>query len=209
MYRCAKLWSILLLGSAGVRLTSIFETPLEKGRGYIFMSNHQSMYDVPVLISGMPGEVRFLTKKSLFRIPIFGWALHASGFIPVDRQDRRSGRRAMDDAARLLERGVSVMIFPEQTRSPDGRILPFRRGAFLIARRAGVPIVPIGVRGTRDIRPKGSYWVRPGTVEVRYGAPVMPSSDQAEERKHQIEEVRATVARLADSDLAPARGRAS
>ena len=200
MYRCAKVWSRLLLSSAGVSLTSTFETPLESGRGYIFMSNHQSMYDVPVLISGMPGEVRFLTKKSLFRIPIFGWALSAGGFIPVDRGNRAAAAETYQAAIDCLSSGRSILIFPEQTRSPDGRLLPFKKGGSVMALQTGHAIVPVGLRGTGRVRRKKSFLIQPVPVAVHYGTPIDVSGRSIDDRDEITAEVRAEVARLAAVD---------
>lgn len=208
MYRCARLWSRLLLSSSGVRLTSTFEVPLEKQRGYIFMANHQSMYDVPVLIAGLPGEVRFLTKKSLFKIPIFGWALSAGGFVPVDRGNRAAAAETYEAAIACLSGGRSLLIFPEQTRSPDGELLPFKRGGSVMALQTGHAIVPVGIRGTGRVRPKKSWRIHPVPVSVRYGKPIEVAGRSLDERDELTAEVRAEVARLsaAGSRQEPAAG---
>lgn len=197
----ARMWSRGLLLTGGTRLDVEFETPLDPDGCYVFLCNHQSLFDIPVLLWTLPGPTRFLAKRSLFQIPVFGQAMSIAGFIPVDRQDRSSARRSFEEAVRLLEEGTSVLVFPEETRSEDGRLLPFRRGAFLIALKGGVPLVPVGVSGTRDIRRKGSFWVRPGTVRVRYGAPVAPQERSVRQRRELVEDMRRRIGELAGAEL--------
>ncbi|MCG8459057.1 MAG: 1-acyl-sn-glycerol-3-phosphate acyltransferase [Holophagales bacterium] len=207
MYLCARLWSRVYLWGSGVRLRSVFEEPLDSRCGYIFMANHQSMYDIPALIAGMPGEVRFLAKKSLFKIPVFGWALSAGGFVPVDRGNRQAASETYQRATRILESGRSILIFPEETRSADGRLLPFKRGGAVLAAKTGFPIVPVGIRGTRDVRPKGSLLVHPGPVVVRYGKPIEVEGHDAGTRDAALTRVRSAIEGLIEpeSEAAPAR----
>ena len=172
MYQLARIWSRLNLWICGVDLEVEQEEELDPERGYIYMSNHQSMFDIPVLISSIPGQTRFMAKKGLFKIPVFGWALSAGGFIPVDRGNRKAAAETYRIAVEHIAKGNSILIFPEQTRSPDGELLPFKRGGVVIAQQTGAPIVPVGIKGTRDIRPKGSSLVIPGPVKVKYGRPI-------------------------------------
>ena len=126
------------------------------------MANHQSLFDIPALLASLPGETKFLAKSSLFRIPIFGWALSAGGFVPIDRSDRSTARESFAAAIAALARGVSVLIFPEEARSLDGRVLPFQRGGFLLALKSGLPIVPVGIEGAFEVQPRRSFLIRPG-----------------------------------------------
>ncbi len=196
MYQLARLWSRLNLWVCGVRLEVERESPLEPGRGYIYMSNHQSMFDIPVLIGSIPGQTRFMAKKSLFKIPAFGWALSAGGFIPVDRGNRRAAAETYRIAVEHIDKGHSILIFPEQTRSPDGDLLPFKRGGVVIAQQTGAAIVPVGIRGTREIRPKGSSLVIPGSVRVRYGKPIELAELGETETAELVAKVRSEVERL-------------
>lgn len=125
-------------------------------RPYVVVSNHQSHADVP-LIAHMPWEMKWLAKVELFRMPVVGWLLKLAGDIPVDRGDRRQGAIALAAAAHYLQRGCSVMFFPEGTRSPDGRVYRFNEGAFRLAIRLGVPILPLVVEGSRACLPKHSW----------------------------------------------------
>lgn len=174
VFLVARLWSRGVLLSSGVRLAKDRALELDPKRRYIFMANHQSLFDIPALIVAAPAETRFLAKRSLFQIPLFGWALAAGGFVSIDRS---GGGRAQEGFRRALEQlrsGASILVFPEGTRSLDGRLLPLKRGGLLLALRSGLPIVPVGVRGTLEIRRRGSYRIDPGKVAVRYGRPIDP-----------------------------------
>ncbi|MEE8138473.1 MAG: lysophospholipid acyltransferase family protein, partial [Thermoanaerobaculia bacterium] len=133
IYRVARLWSRGLLRFSGVTLEVHREVELDPLTPYVFMSNHQSLYDIPALIASLPGQTRFLAKRSLFRIPVFGWAIHMGGFISIDREDRSRAHQSFSSAVARLRSGVSALVFPEGTRSLDGRLLPFQRGGFLLA----------------------------------------------------------------------------
>jgi len=142
-----------------------------KGCAYVAVSNHQSFLDIFVL-SRLPREMKWLAKKELFRIPWFGWMFALAGDIAVQRGDRESGGEALTRARRYLDTGMPVMIFPEGTRSRDGKMLPFKPGAFRLAVEAQVPVLPIAVCGSADGMPKGSPWIRPTLVLVRVLEPV-------------------------------------
>jgi len=202
VYALGRLWSRLILAAGFIRLHARFEQPLEPQRGYIFMANHQSMYDIPALMATTPGQGRFMAKASLFKIPIFGWSLKSGGFIAVDRRDRAGGEKTFKAALRSLERGHSLIIFPEEKRS-DGTLLPFKRGGFLLALKTGFPIVPVGIHGTREIRRRASHIIHPGRIEVHYGAPVDAASFGLGGRRALVESVRQRVGELAGR--APAR----
>jgi 1-acyl-sn-glycerol-3-phosphate acyltransferase len=202
MYLSAWLWSHVVVRTAGLRVKVRYAAPLASEKGYVFMPNHLSMMDIPVLLMTLPGETRMLAKRSLFRIPIFGWGLTAGGFIPVDRRDRSSAKETFDAAVRCLEQGRSILIFPEESRSLDGRLLPFKPGGFLIALKTGFPIVPVGLNGTFEARPRGSFVNRPQRVEVRYGEPIDVAAYGVRRKKQLMEEVRARVLELSG----PSRG---
>jgi 1-acyl-sn-glycerol-3-phosphate acyltransferase len=204
----ARLWSRGLLKASGVRLEASFDPALDPARSYVFLANHQSLFDIPALLASAPGQVRMVAKRSLFRIPVFGWALSAGGFIPVDREDRSSARRTFYSAAAHLSGGTSILIFPEGTRSREDYLLPFERGGFLLALKSGLPIVPVGVRGTRAVQPRSSLTIRPGRAEVRYGAPLAAADYGLRRKAELIEEVRRRIAELADLAVQDEPGRA-
>jgi 1-acyl-sn-glycerol-3-phosphate acyltransferase len=166
---------------------------LDPRQGYVFMANHQSLFDIPVLIQTLPGQTRFLAKKSLFRIPIFGWAIAAGDFVPVDRKNRASARQTFDAAIDRLEKGNSILLFPEETRSLGGELLPFKRGGFLMALKSGFPIVPVTIRGTLAVRSRKTFLIRPGQVEVIYGVPIEASAFGIRGREELSAEVRSRI----------------
>src|SRR4051794_33135538 len=152
----ARWWSKLLLWSSGVLVRVEQLAPLDRRQVYVFLSNHQSLFDIPVLLATLPVPARFLAKRELFNIPLLGWSLKVGGFIPVERGGKSAGE-SFRAAAQRVQSGGSVLLFPEETRSPDGRLLPFKRGGFLLAQKAGLPMVPVGIRGTLGVRPRTSY----------------------------------------------------
>jgi len=185
----ARFWSLLLMKTYGVQWRTVYHPDLDRAHPNVFMANHQSQFDIPALVLSMPTDFRIVAKRELLYVPIFGWALWLAGFIFIDRTDRESAIRRLDRAVHTIRRGTSVVVFAEGTRSHDGRLLPFKKGGFVLALKAGVPIVPVSIRGGRDILPKGSLRVRPGTIDVVFGAPV-PTAGYSPDTK---EELMATV----------------
>ena len=193
----ARTWSRGLLWTAGTRLEARFAAPLPTDRPYIYMANHQSLYDIPALLLALPGRPRFLAKRSLFQIPLFGWSLKQAGFISIDRADRSRAGEAFADAIRELQAGEPAVVFPEGTRSPDGKLLPFKRGGFLLALKSGLPIVPVGIHGSHPVRAKDSYWIQPGRITVSCGRPLETAEYGLREKSRLIEDVRRRVTALA------------
>ena len=189
-----RIWANGVLAASGVRVEVHVAPELEPGKSYVFLANHQSLFDIPVVIATSPGQLRMVAKQSLFKIPRFGWALRAGGFISVDRDDRSSATRTFASAFARLRTGTSVLLFPEGTRSLDDTLLPFQRGGFLLALKSGLPIVPVGIRGTRAIQHSKSFAIHPGTVVVTYGAPI-DAADFGLRRKRELSrEVRRRIA---------------
>lgn len=201
-----RIWSNALLAASLVRVKVHYDPALEPGRSYVFLSNHQSLFDIPVLIATAPGQVRMVAKRSLFLIPLFGWALKAGGFISVDRGDRSTARQTFASASARLREGTSILMFPEGTRSLEDTLLPFQRGGFLLALKSGLPIVPVGIRGTRAIQHRGNWAIRPGQVVVSYGAPIDAASYGLRRKQELTGEVRARIAGLAGLELAEDQG---
>lgn len=138
----------------------------------VYMSNHQSVIDIGALVETLPVSWRFVAKRELTYIPFFGWALGLSDQIVIDRGDRRRSVQSLQRAARRIRSGLNVIIFPEGTRSPDGRLQPFKSGGFHLAIEAQVPIIPVTVSGSLHLIPKRSLRIRSGRVHVVYGAPI-------------------------------------
>ena len=197
----ARYWSRMLLWFSWLPIDTHFETPLDPEGRYVYMANHQSLFDIPVLLATLPGQTRFLAKKSLFKIPIFGWAIAVGGFIPVDRRDRSTARDMFAEAIERLKAGVSLLIFPEETRSQDGKLHPFQRGGFLLAMKSGLPIVPVGLRGTFDVQPSKSFLIRPRRIVVAYGTPIPTAGVEVRGKRTLVADVRDEVARLSELTL--------
>lgn len=146
---------------------------INKKSAYVFMANHLSIIDGPLLFMIIPQYVRVLLKKEIFRIPIIGQGMRHVGFIPVDRKTLIGGKRSIDKASRLIkEKGYSFLIFPEGTRSRDGKIQPFKRGGFFLALNTQVPIVPVTIKGTYELMPRGSFFVKRGKIRVFFHPPL-------------------------------------
>ncbi len=168
----ARGWARTILFVTGVRLRVLHAERLRPGESSVIVANHASMADILVLFAGLPVQVRFMAKRSVFRVPFLGWGIAAAGFIPVDRGDWRRGHEAVDVALKRLHGGRSVVIFPEETRSRDGSLLPFKKGAALLAVRAALPMVPVGIVGTFRVLPRGTLESSPGTVILNVGDPI-------------------------------------
>jgi 1-acyl-sn-glycerol-3-phosphate acyltransferase len=193
----ARSWSRLLLKIAGVRvnLSGIEKIPPEGS--YVFVSNHASYMDTPVVLALIPVQFRFLAKKGLFRIPFLGYHLKRAGHIPVPRDNPREALKTMAEAGRIVrERGISLLIFPEAGRTRTGELLPFKEGAAYIAIRAGVPVVPIALSGTREVLPMGSLNVRPGRVVMRVGDPIPTENLTLHDRSRLTSEIYEKVAEM-------------
>ena len=169
------------VGLAGVRLVGVKvevvgSEKLDWRRTYIFMCNHVSNLDPPIVIPVMPRRTSVLVKKELFRVPLLGWAMRLASLVPVDRRNREAAIASLRFAADVLRSGVNMTIWPEGTRSPDGRLLPFKRGPFHLAMETGVPIVPITLAGTHEIWRKGEFAIHPGTATVVFHEPIDPAA---------------------------------
>jgi len=166
-------FSKAVLFIAGVRLKVEGREKIDKSGKYIFISNHLSNFDIPVLISAIPNNLRFIYKKSIAYVPFFGWAVYLGGYVPVDRSNARSGFEAIRKAAELIkEKGLSFIVFPEGTRSKDGNLGEFKRGGFLLANAAKEKIVPVTIIGSDKILPKNGIKIKSGIVRVILGEPV-------------------------------------
>lgn len=202
-HRCARAWARLILATTGVRTSARGVEQVDRGASYVFVSNHQSIYDVPVLFAALPLQLRIIAKASLGRFPVLGWHLRWTGHLLVDRA--RAGAGALKQVARMMRRGHSLIVFPEGTRSADGRVGRFRRGLFLLAIDAGLPVVPVAVAGTRRVMRKGRLTTRPGDVTLVVHPPVPTDGLSRADAGALAERVRGLVA----ASVAAAEGRAA
>ena len=177
-HQCARAWSWLILKTTGVRVTVEGLDRLTPGTTYVFVSNHQSIYDIPVIFQALPFQLRIIAKQSLARFPLLGWHLKRGGHLFVDRRNPdRAGILAKWRS--LVADGLSLIIFAEGTRSADGRVAPFKAGSFLLALEAGLPVVPLSVIGTRRVMPKGRLRTEPADVRLVVHAPILPPAEGA------------------------------
>jgi 1-acyl-sn-glycerol-3-phosphate acyltransferase len=172
-HQCARAWAKTLLFFAGVKVRLEGEVnSLEPEGPYVFMANHQSAFDIFVLLAGLPVPFRWVAKAELFKIPIFGPAMKRAGYISINRDNPRNAVKSLNEAAQKIRDGVSVVVFPEGTRSKDGILLPFKSGGFVLAIKSQTPIVPTALIGTFDVKPVGRFWIHPNIVFIRFGTPV-------------------------------------
>jgi 1-acyl-sn-glycerol-3-phosphate acyltransferase len=175
-HRVARLWAKSLLAFSFIRVRIEGLENLDPNAGYVFASNHQSLMDIPAILSRLPYQFRFFAKKGLFRIPFLGTHLKRAGHLPVDRSNARNSLKSMSEGGRIVaQRGVSLLIFPEGGRCPEG-LREFKEGAAYIAIKAGAPIVPMAIIGMRELLPMGSVHIRSGRVLLRIGKPI-PTKD--------------------------------
>ena len=178
---CARLWgrALLFFSRVSVRVEGLEH--LTPGQAYVYAANHRSNFDIFVLIAVLPGKFLWVAKKSLFTIPLFGQALTRMGYIPVDRANRQQAIRSLERATTLLKAGRSMIIFPEGTRGTTPELLPFKKGVFIMALKAGQPVVPVAISGTRLVQPRGTLRVRPGPVKVVISPPLHPQDFRSKE----------------------------
>lgn len=190
-------WSMAILRTglrlAHIRVEAIREAPLDPAQRYIFLSNHVSNLDPPVLFPLLPGRAAAFLKRSLIRIPVLGYGMRLADFIPVDRGGNvEAAIDSVATASRVLASGVHILSFVEGTRSRDGRLQPFKKGPFYLAMDTGAPVVPVSISGTESMMRKGSLRIFPGTARVVFHAPLLPRDFST--REDLMEAVRAAIA---------------
>lgn len=201
-HRIAVAWSRILLRISAVTVDLKGLENVLPGHSYVFVANHLSLMDTPAMLAHIPVEFRFMAKRSLFRIPFLGTHLKRAGHIPIVRGDPRSSVKSMAEAARILrEKNVSIMLFPEGSRSM-GPMGEFKEGAAYIAIKAGVPVVPVGVMGTVSILPAGSAYIRPGTIRIRIGPPLDTAALTVRDRSAFTARMREAVGELIGQNVA-------
>lgn len=189
---CARAWAWLILKTTGVRVTVSGLEHLHSGRSYVLASNHQSIYDIPIIFASVPLQLRIVAKESLGRIPFMGWHLRRTGHLLVDR--RNPGPDIVQKMRRLVSESHSLIVFPEGTRSEDGSPGRFKRGSFVVAIEAQLPVVPVTVIGSRFVMQKGRLMVRPGDVRLVVHPPVATEGVDREEVSAFAERIKGTVA---------------
>jgi 1-acyl-sn-glycerol-3-phosphate acyltransferase len=194
--RFARGWARTILAFSGVRVRVLHAERLAAGGGFVVVSNHESFADILVLLARLPLPVRFLAKRSIFRVPVLGWSIAAAGFVPVDRGDRARSVATVEAALNLLKAGRSLVVFPEETRTRTGELLPFKSGAALLALRSGFPLLPVGIAGTRRVLPPGTLMIAPGRVGLSIGEPIAVAGHSARDRDEVTRQARRAIADL-------------
>jgi len=194
--RAAKRWARNALWSAGIpyRVVGLERVPL--GRPLVIASNHQSWFDIFLLAAVLPGSLRFVAKKELARIPLMGRAMRQAGHVFLDRQNRQQAFGAYEEAAAAIRAGISAVVFPEGTRSRTGNLLPFKKGPFVLAIAARVPLVPVYSAGTFTLMPKGSWRIKPHPIALLFGAPIDTAGMTYDDRERLMMETRRAIEAL-------------
>jgi 1-acyl-sn-glycerol-3-phosphate acyltransferase len=161
-----------ILWICGIKIEVQGLEKIKSGVNYIYVSNHASLFDIPAVIAGLPDQVRIVYKQELEKIPIFGWVLKYGPYVTIDREKQFSAMRSLELAAERIKHGASVLLFAEGTRSTDGRLQSFKRGAFSLAVKTEKPIVPLTINGSYDRRPKGKFIINPGVIELILETPI-------------------------------------
>ena len=198
VHRIARLWAAIHLRVNGI-VVCLEASDNMPEPPFLLMSNHQSALDIFALLSGLPVSFKFIAKRELFRIPVFGWAMKRAGYISIDRNNPREALKAIEESAQKIKDGTAVLIFPEGHRSRNGRLQPFMKGGFSLAFRAGVPVVPLAITGSFAVQPKGSIISPPerkGRVTIRVGKPVVMEGKGLSYKAELMGEVRASIERL-------------
>jgi len=201
---CARVWSWLILATTGVAVELTGVDTLTPRQTYIFVSNHQSIYDIPIVFSTLPYQVRIIAKKSLGRFPFLGWHLRRTGHLLVDRRSP-DPRAILRQWMELVSKGLSLVVFPEGTRSLDGRIGRFKAGSFLLAIQAGLPIVPVAISGSRHVMLKNRLMVKPGKVTLVVRPPIETAGryePTVEGARRLADEVRAQIIAMVEGQVA-------
>jgi 1-acyl-sn-glycerol-3-phosphate acyltransferase len=193
----ARGWARTILKFSGVRVEVRHPERLSRRGPFIVVSNHESYADVLVLLANLPMQVRFLAKRSIFRVPVLGWSIRAAGFVPVDRGDRSRSFATVETALKRLGKGRSLVVFPEETRTRTGALSPFKKGAAMLAAKTGFPILPLGIAGTRQVLPRGTWTAAPGRVVLCVGE-TLTADPSTQARKEMTARMMDSVAALRD-----------
>ncbi len=176
LYHVATFLAITGVRLAGIRIREVGKENIKRGQNYIFMSNHASNLDPPIEIPRIQQRCSVLVKKELFRVPILGTGMHLAQLVPVDRSNREAAIESVREGVEVLRTGLNMMIYPEGTRTPNGKLLPFKKGPFHLAMESGVPVLPMTILGTYEAWPKHRFALKSGVVTVIYHPAIDPKS---------------------------------
>ncbi len=193
---CARRWSVRMIKVAGVEVRMSGYDGVPADRPVVYVSNHQSWFDIWALASILPGQTRFVAKKELRRIPVLGRAMRSAGHIYIDRQNRQAAFSAYEAAAAYIRKGMSAVLFPEGTRSRTGELLPFKKGPFVLALAAQVPVIPVYCAGTFTLLPKGTVRLDPHPIAIMFGEQISTEGLRYEDRDELMVITREAVEQL-------------
>ena len=202
--RIIRTWARSVVWAAGIDLHAENLEVIDPKQRYILIANHHSYFDIPCIFAAIPQPIRFMAKVSLFKIPIFGWALARAGFIPIDRKNRRTAVKSFDLAGERIRRGNTIVIFPEEGRSRELPMRPFQRGAFLLALKSELPIVPVAIKGTYDVMRAGSKRIKSGPVTVTLTPPIPTAGLSVRDKDKLSQDSRARIEALLFGTPSPA-----
>lgn len=202
--RIIRIWARTIVKGAGIDLRTEGTEKVDPKQRYILVANHYSYFDIPCIFDAIPQPIRFMAKVSLFKIPIFGWALARAGFIPIDRKNRRTAVKSFDLAGERIRRGNTIVIFPEEGRSRELPMRPFQRGAFLLALKSELPIVPVAIKGTYDVMRAGSKRIKSGPVTVTLTPPIPTAGLSVRDKDKLSQDSRARIEALLFGTPSPA-----
>ena len=187
LFKIFKLYARGVLSISGVHVEVQGAQHLERGRHYLYVGNHASYFDIPAVVAGIPDNVRFVYKRELNKVPVFGWGMKLTGYnIAIDRASAHDALQSIEQIAERMKQGASVMLFAEGTRTPDGNVKSFKRGPFNLAVKARVPIIPVAINGSYDVLPRHSWKIRPGIISLVLDAPIVPPQANGRETESEL-----------------------
>ena len=192
-HRMASRWASSVLWVSRVRVRVTYLEPLDPDQSYLFAANHQSAYDIFALLGKLKFQFRWLAKESLFKTPFMGWAMTRVGYIPINRENPKSAYKSLLVAAEKIKGGTSVLIFPEGTRQPPNHLGEFKKGGFILAAKAGRPMVPVSISGSGQVMPQKSYSLHSGTIELVIGKPISTAGISPKAVEPLMEQVREAI----------------
>ncbi len=199
-------WARVLVWAAGIDLRVENSEVIDSKQRYILVANHYSYFDIPCVFAAIKQPIRFMAKVSLFKIPIFGWAIGRAGFIPIDRKNRRTAVKSFDLAVMRIRKGNTIVVFPEEGRTRERAMRPFQRGGFLLALKSGLPILPVAIDGTYDVFRVGAKRVTPGPVTIKVGTPIPTEGLTVRDKSRLLRESRQQILKMLGMTEEPKAG---
>lgn len=199
-FYCAVPWSKIILWASGVRVEIDGLNTVEKDRPAVYVPNHVSFFDIFALLATLPVDFKFIFKEEIMRVPILGWAMRKAGYVSIDRSSPAKARHTFKQAVHIVKNGTSLVVFAEGTRSEDGQLQPLKRGAFQLAIASGSPIIPVAIKGSNKIMPKGSFKLKKGSMTIQLGSPILASNYSRKTMPELIERVTGCLRKMLEEE---------